>query len=211
MSDTTVEQAYAFLRSHTTADLRFDEHLRPLKYVIAPNGRLVAPVMVAMLQSVDTVLFVPECIEDAMELQVTLEQFDERSRDGAIADRWRIYHGEPQDVRWAWMDIDGARCGRVVFDGDAMMLPNVLADHESHICREINAKHSDDLRVLCLQAAEVEIESPVMVGIDPLGIDVRGRFDVFRVPFEQPMHDADGAQQALKEMMQRAADGHTTQ
>lgn len=206
MSDTTVEEAYAFLRSHTTGDLRFEENMRPIKYVIAPDGRLAAPVMVAMLQAVDTVLFIPECIEDAMELQVTLEEFDEHSRDGAIADRWRIYHGEPPDVRWAWLDIDGARCGRMVFDGEAMELPNDLAEDESRICRHMNEDHEDDLRRLCLHFTEVNIESPVMVGIDPLGIDVRGRFDVFRVRATERMNSAEDARRVLTAMSQQAAD-----
>src|SRR6185295_5660481 len=105
MTDAVIDQAYAFLRGHTTGDLRFDEHLRPLKYVIAPDGRLIAPAMVAMIESVDTVLFVPDCAEGSMELQVTLEPFEDRGAAGADADRWRIYHGEPEDVRWASMHI----------------------------------------------------------------------------------------------------------
>lgn len=203
-ADANIESAYAFLRGHTTADLRFDEHLRPIKYIIASDGRLAAPVMVAMLQAVDTVLFIPECVEDSMEVQVTLEQFDERSRDGAIADRWRIYHGEPQDVRWAWMDIDGARQGRMVFDGEALIRANPLAADEARICRHMNEDHADDLRALCLHFAKVEIESPVMVGIDPLGIDVRGMFDVFRVVAAEPMTNADDARRVLVEMTKQA-------
>lgn len=200
----SIESAYAFLRGHTTGDLRFDEHLRSIKYIIAPDGRLAAPVMVAMLQSVDTVLFVPECVENSLEVQVTMEEFDERSRDGAIADRWRIYHGEPQDVRWAWLDIDGARRGRMVYDGDAMMRPNPLAGDEARICRHMNEDHADDLRALCLHFAKVEIESPVMVGIDPLGIDVRGMFDVFRVEATEPMNNTEDARRVLTQMTKQA-------
>src|SRR5688572_18821962 len=109
MSDSTIDQAWAFIRGHTRGELRFDEHVVPKKYVIAPDGRLAAPVMVAMLLSADTVLFVPEFAEGAMELQVTMLQFEERGADAAIADRWRIYHGEPDDVRWAYLNLDAAR------------------------------------------------------------------------------------------------------
>lgn len=202
--DTSIDRAYAFLRGHTTADLRFDEHLRPIKYVIAPDGRLVAPVMVAMLQSVDTVLFIPECVEEAMEVQVTLEQFDEQSPDGAVTDRWRIYHGEPPDVRWAWIEIDAARHEGMVFDGEGLLRPNPLAGDEPRICKHMNDEHADDLRALCLHFAKVEVESPVMVGIDPLGIDVRGRFDVFRVPATEMMSDAAMARRVLVEMTKQA-------
>src|SRR5690606_10916285 len=98
-----IERAYTFLRAHTRADLRFEEHMRPIRYVISPGpflaGRLVAPVMVAMLDAVDTALFIPEDVDNAMEMQVTLEEFRERgeSESARLADRWRIYHGEPED------------------------------------------------------------------------------------------------------------------
>lgn len=206
MSEMNVEEAYTFLRSHSAGDLRFDEHFRPIRYVIASDGRLAAPVMESMLQSVDTVLFIPECVEDSLEVQVTLERFDEHSRDGQIADRWRIYHGEPQDVRWAWLDIDGARHGRMVYDCEALVRPNEMAADEARICRHMNEDHADDLRALCLHFAKVEVESPVMVGIDPLGIDVRGRFEVYRVAATEPMSSAEEARRILIEMTEQARD-----
>lgn len=202
--DSVVENAYAFLRAHTRADLRFEEHLRPIKYVIAPDGRLVSPVMVAMLDAVDTVLFVPECVEDAMEIMVTLEPFAERGEFGAVADRWRIHHGEPEDVRWAFMHIDVARFAEQVIDGDALMRPNALAEVESRICRHMNDDHTDDLRALCLCFAKIEVEQPVMVAIDPGGIDVRARFDVVRVPSTEPMLTAADARRVLTAMTHHA-------
>jgi hypothetical protein len=194
--DPIVEDAYAFLRANTTADLRFDEHLRPIRYVIAPDGRLVASVMESMLRAVDTVLFIPECVEDSMEVQVTLERFDEQGEAGALADRWRIYHGQPQDVRWAMMRIDMARHRSHVIDGEALMRPNALAEHESRICRHMNQDHADDLRNIC-NAAGVNVERPLMIGIDPLGIDVRREFDVVRIPSPEPMNTPEDARRVL--------------
>ena len=205
MSDPIVDAAHAFLRAHSTGELRFDEHLRPIKYVIGPDGRLVAPVMVAMLQSVDTVLFVPECVEGAMEVQVTLAQFDEHSPDGALADRWRIHHGEPPDVRWAFLDIDAARYEGAVIDGEALVRVNPLAGDEPGLCRDMNSDHADDLRRLCRHYAHIGVEAPVMVGIDPLGIDVRGMFDVIRVPAIEPMHTAVDARRVLQAMAEAAS------
>lgn len=207
MSQQVIDQAYSFLRSHTRGDLRFDEHLRPIKYVILPDGRLAAPVMVAMIEAVDSVLFVPEYSEGSLELQVTLAPFEERGSDGAFADRWRIYHGEPQDVRWAFLNIDAARHGEMVVDGDALMRPNPLAADESRFCRQMNQEHADDLRRLCDHFAGIQIENPVMVGIDPLGLDVRSRFDVIRVAAIQPMPTAHEAQQVLATMSRAAVNG----
>jgi hypothetical protein len=205
MSDAIVDAAHAFLRAHSTGELRFDEHLRPIKYVIAPSGRLVAPVMVAMLQSVDTVLFVPECAEGAMEVQVTLVQFDEHSAGGALADRWRIHHGDPPDVRWAFLDIDAARYEGAVIDGEALVRPNPLAEDEPGLCREMNKDHADDLRRLCRHFAHINVEEPVMVAIDPLGIDVRGMFDVIRVPATEPMPTAEDARRVIQAMAEAAS------
>jgi hypothetical protein len=200
MSDTVLNEAYAFLRAHTRADLRFEENMRPIKYVIGSEGRLIAPVMVAMLRSFDLVLFIPSYEEGAMEVQVTLEEFDERGSDGAAADRWRIYHGEPDDVRWAFMQIDAARYDELVLDGLALMRPNPLAKDESRICKHMNQEHVEDLKQLCAKFGKMEVEQPLMVGIDSLGIDVRARFDVVRVPAIRPMNSADEALQVLKQM-----------
>ena len=95
-----------------------------MPYVVSPaDGRLVAPVMVAMLQAEETVLFVPEVGEGALELLVTLYEFDEHGPEGGLTDRWRIHHGEPSDVRWAHLDLDAAKHDGVVIDGDALLMP----------------------------------------------------------------------------------------
>jgi hypothetical protein len=202
-----LNKALAFLRGHSTSDLRFEEHMRPLKYVVAPDGRFVAPVMVAMLGAVDTVLHVPEYADGAMELMVTLEQLDERGPDGAVTDRWRIYHGEPQDVRWAFMNIDAAKFNGMVVDGQAMMAANPLAAEEARICKRMNANHVEDLRRMCAHFANFTLEKPVMVGIDSLGLDVRAAFDVVRVPATEPMENALDADRVLKGMMKQAREG----
>jgi hypothetical protein len=190
MSEALVEKAYAFLRSHWRGDLRFDEHERAIEYVIAPEGPLVAPVMVAMLRAGDVVLAVPANTDGAMELSVTVEPFEERGADGALADRWRIHHGEPPDVRWARLRIDAARFGESIIDGVALERENPLASVEARLCREIN-RDPERIRVLCRLRAGVDVEAPVMVAVDPLGIDVRGRFDVFRVAASRPFESAD--------------------
>src|SRR5688572_2319457 len=173
-ANSIIDRAWGFLRGNTRADLRFDEHIRPVKYVIAADGRLAAPVMVAMLQAMDGVLFVPEFVEDAMELQVTFFQFEERGPDAAVADRWRIYHGEPDDVRWAYLKIDAARFSGMVIDGDVLQRPNPLAADEARLCKELN-RQPDVLRTLCERYGTMRVEQPVMVGIDPNGIDLRAR------------------------------------
>ena len=196
-----VEAAYAFLRGHTRGDLQFEDHARPIRFVIGPDGRVATSVMYAMLEAVDTVLFVPREGDGAMEMGVTLLRLDERGGDGAMTDRWRIYHGDPQDIHWAFLEIDAARYEGSVIDGPALVRANPLADDESRLCRMINQEHRQDLEPLCRRVADVEIENPVMVGIDPLGIDVRGPFDVVRVPSTEPMPTAADAERVLEGMI----------
>lgn len=112
---------------------------------------------------------------------VTLEQFEEEGPDGHLADRWRIYHGEPDDVRWAIMHIEAARLDGIFYDGDGLLVPNALGGVEANICRWANEELVDGLRAACLREREIEIKEPRLVGVDPLGFDVRGRFDVVRL------------------------------
>lgn len=207
-TDPMVEQAYAALRSHYGGDLRFDDHLRPVQYVMAPDGALIAPVMAAMLSGFNMVLFIPDNSDDALQLQISIEPFKEDTAEGgALADRWRIYHGEPVDVFWGRLNIDAAKFQGYVIDGEALMRPNPLTEHAPRICRSLNSSQRDAVKSLCEQFARTDVAQPVVVGIDPLGIDVRRKFDVIRVPFHEPQPSADAALAELAKMMQRATGG----
>jgi hypothetical protein len=201
MGDQIIDDAIARLREHLAGELRFDEHVRQVKYIISPPGRIVSPAMVAMVESIDTVLYVPAYQDDAMELQVTLSPLDERGPDGGLTDRWRAYHGEPEDVRWAWIDIDAARFRGHLIDGEALARPNPLAADEPALCKWMNSEHAADLGRLCAMFAQADVEKPVMVGIDPSGFDVRRRFDVVHVRATEPMPTGTEARRVLEAMM----------
>jgi hypothetical protein len=95
--------------------------------------------MVAMLTAGDVVLHLPDEDEDALQLMVTIEPIDEHGPDGGLADRWRIHHGEPPDVRWGAMTIDAARFRGYFLDAEAFALTNPLAADEVALCSEANA------------------------------------------------------------------------
>jgi hypothetical protein len=103
-------------------------------------------------------------------------------------------------VNWAFLDIDAARYEDAVIDGEGLVRANPLAEDEPGLCRDMNTGRADDLRRLCRHYANINIEAPVMVGIDPLGIDVRGMFDVIRVPAAEPMNTAADATRILRAM-----------
>ena len=195
-----ITEARAHLRANLAGAIAFDGEVVPIKVVIAPDGALVAPVMVAMLRAFDVVLFLPEESDEAMQLQVTLEEIQDAGEHAALCDRWRIYHGEPEDVRWARISIDAAKFGGMMFDGLALMEPNPLAADEARLCRAANGDHRDDLRAAVASVRGLAVEDPRLVGVDPLGFDVRGRFDVIRLPADPPIADAEDALAALEEM-----------
>jgi hypothetical protein len=208
MDEVLLEAAFGHLRGHTSGILRFDEHHRPIKVVFAPNGRIVAPVMVAMIEAADTVLFLPDESEDSMQIQVTLTPFEEEGEGGALADRWRIYHGDPQDVHWAYLFVDAARYESAVIDGDGLMRENPLSDDEARFCKAINDGRREDLHRIVRSAAGLTIDDPLLVGVDPFGFDVRGRFKVYRVVAPAPLATIDDAQAAFDQLALESAE-HT--
>lgn len=190
----------AYMHGHLSGLFRFDENILPMKVVIENDGRLLAPMMVAMLTAGDTVLFLPDEEEPSMHLMVTLEEFEESGPDGELADRWRIYHGEPDDLRWALMHVDAARLDGVFYDGDALLMPNQLGSVEASICRWANETIVEGLRAACLQQHEIELNDPRLVGVDSLGFDVRGRFGLVRLESQSTLESEEQARAELSRL-----------
>ena len=74
MIDPELRLPLGWLHGHLSGLFRFDENLMPMKVVIDHEGRLVAPVMVAMLTANETVLYLPDEDESSLHLMLTLEQ-----------------------------------------------------------------------------------------------------------------------------------------
>lgn len=201
MLEGIIDRARAHLRAHHSGELQFDEHLRALRFIIAPDGRLVAPVMVAMIEAAETVLFIPHADDEAMQMQVTLEPFREQGQWGALADRWRIHHGEELDVNWAFLNIDAARFEDAVIDGLALTVPNPLAADEPRLCRAVNEGLRDALRAVLRQRLSIDVQEPLMVAVDPGGVDIRGSFEVFRLTFDTPAPTAVAAEMKIRAML----------
>ncbi len=199
MTNPLLDRTLAFLHANLDGEFQFDEHLRPMKIVVAPDGRLVGPVMVAMIQSAETILFLPQADDDSLQLLITLEPFKESGADGALADRWRIYHGEPEDVNWAVFSIDAAKYESAVIDGQALRVANPLAADEARLCRLMNHERASDFARGCRQAG-FDIESPVMVGIDAYGLDIRARFGVVRLEAPERLLTAAAAEAFLDDL-----------
>jgi hypothetical protein len=184
------DRAWAFLRNNSTASLSFGENNIDLSYIIIPDGRLVIPAMIAMLQPCDMVMYVPEYADGCMEMHVSLEQFKEDGENGGFADRWQVYHGEPPDTQWAFVDIDAARFHEMFIDGEILRRENALSTIERTLCKTLN-ENPDVIREICTAKTNVEVTNPFVVGVDPLGVDIRAPFGIVRVPADNPFASSD--------------------
>ncbi|MEL6796886.1 MAG: hypothetical protein AAFO89_08685, partial [Planctomycetota bacterium] len=144
-------------------------------------SRFVLPVPTVALDADEVVIHIPEERDDS--LQVLVSPFEIDGHLEAAADRWRIYHGEEPDAHWVAAEPIGVRLGPMVAGGDEIDLTNVLAGDEPRLCKKFNADpgkigalaHSFDVRAhgVC-----------TLVGVDQLGLDIRSRWDIVRVPFK---------------------------
>ncbi len=197
-ADATITDAIRYIRSRSTGELVFEGHITPTGYVVGPDGRLVAPLMYAAASTVDLLLVIPDYAEPLMHVMITPVELD-RVADGALMDRWQAYHGEPQDTHWTHLDIDAVKFAADVIDGDAFKPVNAIAEHES-VCRKALNERRDEIRGLCARTRDIELERPVIVGVDQFGFDVRGQFSVLRFEFPAPVGgpgDVDAALDAL--------------
>lgn len=202
MDGPTLEEAMQFFRAERCGELMFDEHVRPLKFITDnESGHIVAPVMVAALEAAHQLLYVPEEGDDAMQMLLTLEKFDGENHPDV--DRWRIYHGEPEDVRWARAHIESVRWGPMVFDGDAFMIANPLKEVEPRICKKLNADR-ELLRRICKNVGHAQVAEPVCVGVDPDGLHIRAHFGVNRVYFEKRAESAEEAEEFVEALVKQA-------
>ena len=111
------EAVTAFLRSNSTGTLQFDDLVEPVKYVIDREGHPVTAGSRAMKQAADSVLFVPDEVDGSLELMITME---DQNPESAEADRWRIYHGQPDRAVFIRLYLEAAKYHSEVFDGDAI-------------------------------------------------------------------------------------------
>jgi len=101
-----------------------------------------------------------------------------------------VYHGEPPDTQWAFVDIDAARFHEMFIDGEILRRENTLSAIERSLCKTLN-ENQDVVREICTTKTNVEVTNPFVVGVDPLGVDIRAPFGIVRVPADYPFGSSD--------------------
>lgn len=196
-----LEFAHQTLAASREGVLRINaEDSVPVKFTTSnADGRIVASVPVATFFASEIILFVPEEKDGALSLLLSAEELEE----GPETDRWTAFHIESEHVRWGIFYVDAAKHDGWVFDGDAMMRANVLADEEPALVKKLNADKGLLVK-LCQRFAGMVVPDPVAVGVDQGGIHVRARFGVVRVPFERTAKSADEAAAMIDAMVAKS-------
>lgn len=186
--------------------LRVGEVLHQVRFVIDPaTGDPVTVVPVhAVEQGGDAAavtLHVPDDGPLAVHVLGHLEPLDP-DRD-AVCDRYLIYHGPPSGrenkPRWARLLVDSIKQERTVIDRDEFAVGNPLAPREPAFCKAMN-QDRDRIARICGRATGTTPESPLVVGVDPMGIDVRARLGVMRVEFPAVCTSIEAVEQVLAAM-----------
>ncbi len=175
----------------------------PVRYII--DGRegaiIVAPAR-SLEDAESIVLFAPEERDDAAQVLITPEEIADW-RGSEACDRWSAHHGRAPGARWYTCAVAGCRLGSEVCDADEVDLRNPLIAAEPRLCRFAMA---DRARLGAL-AARVEgrpVPDAVCVGVDHLGLSLRGPLGVLRIEFDSPARAEPEAQAAISRLLSGA-------
>lgn len=169
------------------------------RFVIdAVAGHIVMPLPGSVVGGGALTLCVPEDHEGATQALCDVEAADE-SRDGRAIDRWQAYHGAARGVM-ARLHVTAVKFAGEVIDDDRVDLRSPIAGVESALVRRMN-RDSAHLALVTRRVLGVDLVEPRVVGVDPVGVDVRTRVGVVRVEFGGPVRTASEAEAAVEALL----------
>ena len=186
------------LLAHREGVLTYGDEHTGVRFVCCnESGRIVMAVPVEATEHAQAVLHIPRESDDALQLLLTLTEAPE----SAATDRWRIFHGAPDRPRWIMGEIESARHGAWVFQGEDLTQPNILIHDEPALVRELN-KDRPRLVALC-RAAGSPVEDPMAIGVHQHGVHVRAKYGVIHLPFPHVATDAAHARRIIQHMLEK--------
>lgn len=198
----TPREALRFLRAHRTGVLLAGERPWRARFCACPReGWLAMFVDHAAMDADEHLLFTPDETRGSMQLLLAAREGEPREE---LRDRWMILHGSSVSgmPRFAGFDIETARLGRDVFDGEDLMAPNPLVDAEPALTARANTDRARLARA-CEAALEVRLDDAICAAIDPDGLSIRHKLGVIRLPFDEPAESAPEAERALDALLRR--------
>lgn len=178
-----------------------DERPLPVAYVLDPaTGNPVVPLAADGPDAIDPeqaealVMMIPDEGDGCLQLQAAVIDLDPHRHEAP--DRHLIYHGPSNQRRWGLLEVSAARVQNRVFDAQLIIAPNPLRSVEPALCKWANS-HTQELLALAQARLTPRTDLSVMVGIDPMGIDIRTRFGPQRIEFGVVASDPTAARTAL--------------
>jgi hypothetical protein len=190
------EGLLAALRRHHRGLLRVGERVDAVRFVLDGAGR--GPVLVATgdaLDATDLVLHIPDDGDEGLHILGQPEALDPAVEEGC--DRWQFYHGvqstgRVRDAKFMRLRPESLRLAESVLDADDVDLSNPWRKDEPGLVKMLN-RDAARLKRLCAAAAKVDVPTPVAVGIDPGGFDVRASVGVIRAEFPESVASVEAA------------------
>lgn len=197
------------LRGNYGGALQLGDRPLPVKYVLDPStGCPVIPLSADGPDAIpdedadSLVIMIPDEGDESLQLQCSVVDIDPRTHEAP--DRHLIYHGPSHQRRWGLLRVQAARVANKVFDALLIVAANPLRTAEPSLCKWANSR-KEALAQLAKSRLTGGGDLSVMVGIDPMGIDLRTRFGPQRIDFETPAMDISQAQSRLHELLEPAA------
>jgi len=199
-NDSTISRATHLMRSAWSATLLFDQTPFEARYIIDPrSGDFIVAILKDALDADDLVLACPrDSLDTKIRVSIQLsEDITEEQRD-----RFTAYHLPSTTPLLATGKFDYAKLdsGEVVTPDDCRLI-NPLVDSMGPMCKTLNANR-DALAGVCKFLSGVDHESPLAVGVDPAGIDIRASFGLIRLVFPVPVGTTDEAMSSIEALLE---------
>ncbi|MCC6429049.1 MAG: hypothetical protein IT435_19800 [Phycisphaerales bacterium] len=191
------------LRANYQGILRIDDRILPVLYILDPGtGCPVIPVPAdgpdapADEDLESMTLLIPDEGVEAIQMLCRAREVNPYTHEAP--DRHLIYHGPAHARRWLLLEPESIRKQNQVFEPALLIAPNPLRSAEPGICKRTNAlRDPHTLLPVSRERFGQNNDQAVMVGIDPLGIDIRTRYGPRRIGFEVASMTPALAEQAL--------------
>lgn len=181
-------EGFRVLRRQTEGVLAFEERRAEVRFIHdGSSAHIIIPVEPGFARIRELALFAPD--ESAWTWQAMLTpSIIERPESEECVDRWAAYHAKaPPGSVWIRARLEALKSPSQVWDAPDAAAPNPLRPVEPRLIKSLNADR-DTLARACKVHACVDIADPLVVGIDPYGVDVRARFGIVRIEFPDNIH-----------------------
>ncbi|MFK7758331.1 MAG: hypothetical protein AB8C13_00105 [Phycisphaerales bacterium] len=197
-----LNRAVHLMRSSWSATLLYDQSPFDSRCMIDPrSGVFIMSIVPDALDANDIVLAAPR---DSYETQIRISVTLDATVSEEQQDRFTAYHIPASTPLLACAKMVYAKLdsGEVVTD-EQCSLSNPLISKMPSLCRALNSDR-DRLSRICASMTGVSHETPIAVGVDDRGIDIRARFGLVRCGFDTPIENIDEAPDRIASMMESA-------